>query len=183
MARTISRMHSSKRTQRSHAQTWNIASSTIADILGQAERPEQYCLEHAAKIDNFEFVSRSRRGINGFGKINLQEFYEDTILSLVASAERWCQEAESYMKANHPWNNQTGDAERGLSATVAGMENDSISMYLYHNIPLELHDNIEYGTILETYTYPKAGLLRIIQPTIQLYGPKLVAELQGVLNR
>ncbi len=183
MARTVSRMRSSKRTQRSHAQVWNTASSTIAEILGRAEEPRQYCLEHVAEIDNFEFISQSRRGINGFGKLNLQGFYEDTILSLAASAEKWCQEAEDYMKANHPWNNQTGDAERGLSATVAGMEDDNISMYLYHNIPLELHNNIEYGTILETYTYPKAGLLRIIQPTIQLYGPRLVAELQGVLSR
>ena len=183
MAKAISRLHSSRRTQRSHQQIWNTATGTIAEILGQAEEPEQYSIKHKAEIDNFEFTALSRRGLNCFGSINLQDFYEYTILTLTAVAEKWCAEARDYMKANHPWHNQTGDAEAGLSATVAGIEDDEISAYLYHNIPLERHNFVEYGTILETYTYPKAGLLRIIQPTIELYGPKLVAELQGVLSK
>ena len=51
-------------------------------------------------------------------------------------------------------------------------------MYLYHSVP--------YGKYLEGengFRYPYAGLLHIIEPTIQEFGPQLMYNLQGILER
>lgn len=173
------RYSAGRRTQKSHEQAWQQASSTIEQILSDTtDTPEHYFQKHAAKLTNLglsEFVGASRRGINMQGYINLQDLYLDVGYELVDVADRWCNEVQNYMKRNHPWHNRTGDAERGLGAQVAGMDGDDIAMYLYHSV--------YYGVYLETYVYPRAGLLEIIQPTLDIYSDVLLERLQGVLSR
>ena len=173
-------MKSSKRTYRFHQTVWNDALAQINGIVSTGEQPEHYFRTVAQSLNNFEFLSKSRRGINfsSSGSINLQEFYLDTALTLTAECEKWCIEATNYMKTNHPWNNRTGNAERGLNAVITGIENGEIMMCLYHSVP--------YGKYLEGengFRYPHAGLLHIIEPTIQEFGPQLIRNLQGILER
>ena len=173
-------MRSGKRTYRHHQSVWDDTLAQMNGIIGVGEQPEHYFRTMAASINNFEFLSKSRRGVNfsASGSINLRDFYLDTALDLTAECEKWCIEAKRYMQANHPWNNRTGNAERGLNAAIAGIENGEIVMYLYHSVP--------YGKYLEGengFRYPYAGLLHIIEPTIQEFGPQLMYNLQGILER
>lgn len=175
------RTKSSRRTYRSHQDAWIQASSTISDILGQAEEPEHYFQEEAAELTNLgleEFVGASRRGINTQGYINLRDFYESIGLSLAAICEEWCNEAALYMKNTHPWQNQTGNAERGLGAVVAGMDSDILRMYLYHSV--------FYGKYLEGangFRYPSGRIYPVIQPTLDALLPDLKNKLQEGLMR
>lgn len=171
-------MRSSKRTYRYHQSVWDDTMAQLNGVVGIGEQPEHYFRTVAETIDNFEFLAKSRRGLNFSGSINLKEFYLDTALDIVVECERWCLEATNYMRANHPWNNRTGNAERGLNAAIAGIENGEIKMYLYHSVP--------YGKYLEGengFRYPYAGLLHIIEPTIQQFSPQLVMNLQGIMER
>lgn len=85
------------------------------------------------------------------------------------AAKRAGQNAKDWMKANHPWKNQTGEAERKLRKRTI-KERDRISMYLIqgapHGIWLEVKNAGEYGVI------PRA-ISRAVQ--------ELRRELRGVL--
>lgn len=173
-------MKSSKRTYRYHKSVWNDTLAQINGIVGVGEQPEHYFRTVAESLNNFEFLAKSRRGINfsSSGSINLKQFYLDTAVDIVDACEKWCVQATNYMKANHPWNNQTGNAEKGLNAVVAGIENGEITMYLYHSV--------YYGKYLEGengFRYPRAGLLHIIEPTLQEFSPQLISNLQGIMER
>lgn len=173
-------MRSSKRTYRQHQRLWQDTLAQVNGIVKTGETPEHYFRQVAETITDFEFLAKSRRGINfsSTGKINLKDFYLSTALEIVDVCEDWCVRATEFMKANHPWNNRTRKAEEGLNASIAGMENDEIIMYLYHSVP--------YGKYLEGengFRYPRAGLLHIIEPTIEQFSPQLIKSLQGILER
>ena len=52
------------------------------------------------------------------------------------------QEMEQYMKSNHPWQNRTGNAERGLSAKLTSSKAQYVqTITLAHGVP--------YGVYLE----------------------------------
>lgn len=186
------RYSASKRTVQNHANAWQQASSTISDILSDTtDTPEHYFQTHAMSLTNLglaEFVGTSRRGLNMQGYINLQEFFLDMGYELINTSELWCNEVQNYMKRTHPWENQTGDAERGLGAQVAGMDGDEIALYLYHSV--------HYGHFLEGYlsdsdkppmptnfAYTYKGVLAVIQPTLDVYANVLGERLRGVLSR
>lgn len=73
------------------------------------------------------------------------------------------------MKANHPWENQTGEAEAGLYAMATGGSNPSIVAggKAPHQIFLEL------GT---RFMAPRA----IIGPTLKAYHPKVRTEMNRI---
>ena len=186
------RHSASKRTMQSHANAWHQVSSTIEEILNDTtDTPEHYFQSHSAKLTNLglaEFVGASRRGLNMQGYINLQDLYLDIGYELINTTELWCNEVQNYMKRTHQWENQTGDAERGLGAQVAGMNNDELDMYLYHSV--------HYGHFLEGYLsdsdkppmptnfkYTHKGVLAVIQPTLDVYASILGERLRGVLSR
>ena len=171
-------MKVSKRTLRQHQSMWNDVTQRIDAKLREGTSPEHYFESMTACFDNSEFLSKSRRGVFNTSGLKVKDFYLDVGLDLVLNAQAWCAKARSYMVRNHPWHNRTYNAESGLGATVAGMENDKLVMYLYHSVP--------YGKYLEGengFRYPRAGLLHIIQPTIEILGPSLISSFQGVLNR
>lgn len=173
-------MKSGRKAVRQHQRLWQDTLAQVNGIVGTGVEPEHYFRSISETLNNFEFLSKSRRGINfsSTGSINLKEFYLDTALDLVAACERWCIDAKTYMQTQHPWNNRTGNAERGLNATIAGMDGAVIQMYLYHSV--------HYGKYLEGengFRYPHAGLLHIIEPTIQEFGPQLMKNLQGIFER
>lgn len=81
-------------------------------------------------------------------------------------------ELEEYMKANHPWQNRTGAAEAGLSATVS-------SSKLNYAQTIELSHGVPYGVYLE---YSMGRRFAIIEPTIRIWGPQIVDDLEGQLG-
>ena len=86
-------------------------------------------------------------------------------------AYRMSPEVESYMKVNASWIDRTGNARIGLAARPF-IEGDSIGIVLYHQVP--------YGIYLEVRF---AGRYAIIQPTIDVMGPRVMAQYQGLLRR
>lgn len=173
-------MKSSKRTYRQHQRLWQDTLAQINGVVGTGETPEHYFRHVTETLTDFEFLAKSRRGINfsSTGKINLKEFYLSTALEIIGVCEEWCEKATTYMKTHHPWKNRTGNAERGLNASIAGMEDQNIVMYLYHSVP--------YGKFLEGengFRYPHAGWLHIIEPTIEEFSPQLIKSLQGIFAR
>lgn len=174
-------MRSGRRTFRRHHQVWSEVISEINDIVEVNEDPEHYFERMSTNFNSLDFLFKSRRGVNqyrGTGGINLRDFYINIGLELAAVAESWCNEAREYMFNNHPWNNRTHNAENGLRAIVTGIQEGQIDCCLYHSV--------YYGWKLEGangFRYPKAGLLHIIEPTIQEFGPQLMRSLQGVMNQ
>lgn len=162
------------KTYRKHASVWKGAASKVDSLISK-ESPEQYFLSNANKFDTWEFLGKNRGKSASRGGLDLGKFYLSVCLEILSTASHWCEEAESYMKTMHKWQNRTGDAERGLFATIAGMEEDKIIMVLYHQVP--------YGVYLETRIFPKSGDLQILRPTLQVFSPKLTMSLQGLLER
>lgn len=182
------RYSAGRRTQKAHAQAWHQASNTIEQILSDTtDTPEHYFQSHAVKLTNLgldEFVGASRRGINMQGYLNLQDLYLDIGYEIIDVTRLWCTEVQNYMVRTHPWENQTGDAERGLGAQVAGMNGDDLDMYVYHSV--------HYGHFLEgwaddnrsaPFAYTHKGVLAVIEPTLNVYASVLEERLRGVLSR
>lgn len=71
--------------------------------------------------------------------------------------------AESYMRSNARWNDQTGNARNGLRAKHVGEAMVSHRLVLYHTMP--------YGIWLEVRW---SGRYAIIAPSIQQLGPDLM---------
>jgi hypothetical protein len=78
---------------------------------------------------------------------------------------------ENYMKTNAPWKDQTTNARNGLAAR-AYREGDEIGIVLFHQVP--------YGIYLETRW---GGKYAIIEPTIDVMGPEVMAKYERLLER
>lgn len=78
---------------------------------------------------------------------------------------------EAYAKANAPWEDRTGDAREGLTAT-AEVEDEGFVINLFHTV--------EYGIWLEIRW---GGTYAIIEPTIEEMGPRVMSALNGVMTR
>lgn len=74
----------------------------------------------------------------------------------------------SYMKANHRWQNQTGAAERGLDAFVERFD---------WGVALAIVNSVWYGGIIEARED-----LGIIAPTMEIFGPRILADLQDLAS-
>lgn len=77
---------------------------------------------------------------------------------------------EAHMKFNAPWTDRTGNARQGL-ATQAFEEGTNHGIVLYHQVP--------YGIFLEVRW---SGRYAIIEPTIEVMGPQVMASLQNILG-
>lgn len=79
-------------------------------------------------------------------------------------------EALAYARSHHPWANRTGAAEAGLGAEVHEV-GGGLQMILYHGVP--------YGVFLEVRHGGKWGIIR---PTLDAFGPKVMAEMRAALS-
>ena len=71
------------------------------------------------------------------------------------------------MKSNHPWQNRTGNAERGLYAKLTSSKAQYVqTINLTHGVP--------YGVYLENSMERRFA---IIEPTMRLMGPRIVDDL------
>lgn len=81
---------------------------------------------------------------------------------------KFAERLQQYAQDNAPWEDQTGDARRGLTAAV-DQDNDDVTLTLSHTV--------EYGIWLEIRW---GGRYAIIIPTIEQLGPEIYEEMQGM---
>lgn len=82
----------------------------------------------------------------------------------------WAVKAVEYMKANAPWQDQTGYARDGLDTRVETKDG---------TIEIDLFHGVDYGIWLEIRW---GGTYAIILPTIEVMGPQLMQDFQGILD-
>lgn len=78
----------------------------------------------------------------------------------------------AYAKTNAPWRDRTGAARAGLRTEAFWVPQKSHTLVLFHSVL--------YGIWLEVRF---AGKYAIINPTIQVMGPKVMSLLQGLFRR
>ena len=91
--------------------------------------------------------------------------------NFVKYMQRRADEIEVYMKQNHPWQNRTGRAERGLHTSVDEVVTGGESLVqigLLHDEGTWYWRHLEYGM---------GRRFAIIEPTQRVFGPKLLNEL------
>jgi hypothetical protein len=77
------------------------------------------------------------------------------------------EEVESYAQMNAPWNDITGAARSGLTASVSLEDGEVV---------LELAHTVEHGYWLETI---QDGSYAIIMPTLEALGPRIIQDAGG----
>lgn len=91
--------------------------------------------------------------------------------NFVQYMRRRADEIEVYMKQNHPWQNRTGRAERGLHTSVDEVVTGGealVQIGLLHDEGTWYWRHLEYGM---------GRRFAIIEPTQRVFGPKLLNEL------
>lgn len=149
----------------------SIWTETLSQIKKKQD-PESYVVVYEQKLDMTD--SMGKLFSQGEG-IDVGKLYKDILYKMLSACENWCIDAEAYMQMHHKWQNRTYAAEGGLTAEIAGMEDECIVMVLYHTVP--------YGIYLETRDFPRAGRLNIIKPTIQEFSPRLMQDIANILDR
>jgi hypothetical protein len=97
--------------------------------------------------------------------------YVDTIRrELDNLADAWQQVIEDYMKINAPWKDRSSNARQGLNVTV-DKSKEATELVLAHTV--------EYGIYLEL---AHAGAWAIINPTLDIYGPKVWDSVIEILS-
>lgn len=80
-------------------------------------------------------------------------------------------EVEAYARDNAPWEDQTGEARRGLTAEYVDGGLFQHAIVLYHTV--------DYGIWLEIRWN---GRYAIIVPTIEHFGPEVMGGLVGLIG-
>lgn len=103
--------------------------------------------------------------------IGLKAVQDRAHINFTSYMNKKAREIEAYMKANHPWQNRTSRAERGLHATVDSYKfgaESLIQMTLAHG------DDVWYSIYLEEYMGKRFA---IIEPTVKRFGPQLLDDM------
>jgi HK97 gp10 family phage protein len=94
--------------------------------------------------------------------------------ALFGVAKYWDGPIERHMKHNAPWHDRTTNARNGLAARAAKLGKGLYAIILSHAV--------DYGIYLEKGTrYMRAR--PIINPTIDIYAPKVMAFLTKLMDR
>ena len=88
-------------------------------------------------------------------------------------AEARAAEAEQWMKASAPWQDQTGRARAGLHVDVSQSE------FILAQLTFAHGEDVEYGVWLEI---ANQGRFAIIAPAIDAWGSRLMQDVQRLMN-
>lgn len=88
-------------------------------------------------------------------------------------ARRYAVEIENHMKANAVWTDRTSHARQSLYTEVREWGQDMVEILLSHG------ENIPYSVYLEL---SNQGRFSIISPTLDVYGPRVFADVQALLR-
>lgn len=103
----------------------------------------------------------------------LEQYTKTIILSGRRVAHQRAEDATAWMKENAPWQDQTGAARAGLH--VDELESPGVLTELVFSYSEETF----YSVYLETRF---AGKNSIIAPAIDYWGPKLMQDIQRIVN-
>lgn len=103
-------------------------------------------------------------------KKNLGDYLFRTIAALQALGDHYAAKMEGEAKQNKPWQNRTGDAQKGLFGE-AKAENTELKVRLAHSV--------DYGVYLEL---ANNGKYAILEPTVQKNAPKFFKDAERVLK-
>ncbi len=88
-------------------------------------------------------------------------------------ADARAEEAEAWMKANHPWQNVTGAAEEGLHVDVNQAPAVLAELTFAHG------ENVPHGIWLEIANQGRFG---IISKSVDYWGPRLMQDVTRIVN-
>lgn len=100
---------------------------------------------------------------------NLDRLAFGATAGVMAHFETAAAEVEAYAKANAPWEDRTGMAREGLTASVYEEGGE---------IVLELAHSVDYGVYLEL---KDDGRYAIILPTLEALGPRIINSSSAAL--
>lgn len=126
-------------------------------------------------IGSAETVGKQTGGVGGngikwtnnpwFGNGKAAVFVLALEAGIAKFTEGFAQQVEDYAKENAPWEDRTGEAREGLTAK-GEQRLTKYTITLFHTV--------EYGLWLEVRW---SGKYAIIRPTLEVMGPRLMAEL------
>lgn len=94
--------------------------------------------------------------------------------ALFGVCKHWDGKVEAHMKHNASWHDRTSNARNGLAARAARLGKNLFAIILSHAV--------DYGIYLERGTrYMRAR--PIINPTIDIYAPRVIAFTTKLLDR
>lgn len=125
---------------------------------------------HTKQIRNFQGRFAGAWGIawQGLDVIseNMGKYVERVDRARERQMEKLRREMEQYMKDNHAWENETGNAERGLQAVLIHQPGRS-TIWVGHG------KDVPYGIWLEIM---QNGQFAILLPTVLKFGPRVAGE-------
>lgn len=99
---------------------------------------------------------------------------------IVAIAQRWAPEIENYMKANARWTDRTGNLRAALNAKVEHTAGVMVEVILAHGLFYGWYlEGINPATMVEMQN---AGEWNIINPTLDLFAPRIWADVRRMLS-
>jgi hypothetical protein len=102
---------------------------------------------------------------------NIDRIYPGLSRAIEAATAKKSNDAQTYMRTNAPWQDQTSNARNGLFSEPFS-EGTNFGMILFHTVP--------YGIYLETRF---SGRYAIINPTLPVIGQEFMALLSGIMGR
>jgi HK97 gp10 family phage protein len=109
-----------------------------------------------------------------FLKLGIHKMDKELNRAAYGVCRYWDSRIEAHMKHNAPWKDRTTNARNGLFANAAKFSKNVFGIILGHSV--------SYGIYLERGTrFMRAR--PIIIPTLNEYGPRVMATFQNILNR
>ena len=102
---------------------------------------------------------------------DVEKYVSAVIANVALVAQRWAPDIESWMKANAPWTDRTGNARQTLNTEV---------MDLTSEIAIVLAHGVDYGVYLEL---AHGGQYEIIGPALDEFAPKVWADVKAMMGR
>ncbi len=96
---------------------------------------------------------------------------EREIIALVRSL---LDPAQSWMRANHRWQNRTGNAEAGLYTDIETVAHETVIMLFSHG------PSIDYAVFLE---YAHSGRFAILGDAVDQWAPEFYRGVQDIVRR
>lgn len=97
--------------------------------------------------------------------------YVDLIIaSLQAIADSYAPRIEAWMKANAPWQDQTGNARQGLHTEVETLVN-GVALHLAHGV--------DYSHFLE---WSHQGRFSILMPALDVFAAQIWTDVQALFR-
>lgn len=103
---------------------------------------------------------------------SLDGMSERLATAVLMLADTKSKEIESYAKANRKWRDRTNQAKANLRCVTSRPEKNLVRITLSHGV--------DYGIWLELANEKRYA---IIKPTLDVYGPKVMSSLEGLMNR